>query len=285
MTRVPVVLTIAGFDPSSGAGITADLKTIAAHGMYGVACATALTVQSTQGVRSVSPVSAAVVRDSLACLADDVSFSAIKIGMLATAENVSVVADFLAAMGPARPPTVLDPVLRSSSGRELLVPEGLRLMRERLLPLVDWITPNLNELEWLLREGLLREGQQDAPKSSSRQQIPSAAARLRAAAGGRLSVVVTGGDLEPPDDYVLAADGLGEWLAGERVQTISTHGTGCAFSTALACCLAANLASASGNAPVAAVASAKLYVAGALRHAYPVGRGAGPMNHLWREVR
>ena len=279
MNRVPVVLTIAGFDPSSGAGITADLKTIAAHGMYGVACATALTVQSTQGVRSVSPVSAAVVRDSLACLADDVSFSAIKIGMLATAENVSVVADFLAAMGPARPLTVLDPVLRSSSGRELLEPEGLRLMREHLLPLVDWITPNLDELEWLLREGLLREGQPDAPKPSSRQQIPSAAARLRAAAGGRLGVVVTGGDLEPPDDYVLAADGPGEWLAGERVQTTSTHGTGCAFSTALACCLAA------GHAPVAAVASAKLYVAGALRHAYPVGRGAGPMNHLWRELR
>lgn len=274
MSRVSVVLTIAGFDPSSGAGITADLKTIAAHRMYGVSCATALTVQSTQGVRSVHPVEAALVSETLSCLAADVSFSAIKIGMLATREIVSAVADFLAAdflaaTGLSRPPTVLDPVLRSSSGRELLDADGLRLMREKLLPLVDWITPNQEELGWLL----------DRPKPSSPVQIPSSAASLRDAAGHPLSVVVTGGDMESPDDYVLPWNAPGQWLPGERIQTTSTHGTGCAFSTALACNLAA------GDPPMAAVAAAKLYVADALRHAYPVGKGAGPMNHLWRNVR
>ena len=142
------VLTIAGFDPSSGAGVTADLMVFAAHGLFGTSCITGLTVQSTVGVRSTTAVSAEVVRATLDCLASDLPPVGIKIGMLTTADNVVAVAEFLTVLrgDEDRMPVVLDPVLRSSSGRELLDAEGVAVMRESLLPLVDGVTPNLEEL-------------------------------------------------------------------------------------------------------------------------------------------
>src|SRR5438477_7191790 len=121
----PVVLSIAGFDPSSGAGVTADLKTLAAHGCYGVSCITALTVQSTRGVRRIEPVSATVVSDTLAELVRDFDLAAIRIGMLGTAPVASAVADFLAAHRNSLPPVVLDPILKSSSGADLLEKQGV----------------------------------------------------------------------------------------------------------------------------------------------------------------
>ena len=126
------VLTIAGFDPSSGAGVTADLMVFAAHGLFGTSCITGLTVQSTVGVRATTAVSAETVRATLNCLASDVPPVGIKIGMLATAEDVRAVAEFLVAFRGEedRVPVVLDPVLRSSSGRELLDAEGVTVMRE-----------------------------------------------------------------------------------------------------------------------------------------------------------
>src|SRR6202000_790802 len=142
----PVVLTIAGFDPSSGAGITADLKVFAAHNLYGMACITALTVQSTLGVRRVEPRATSTLVETLACLRDDVTFSGIKNGMLATAEIVSEVASFLRETGMDRGRVVLDPVLRSSSGKELLNAIGVDRLRSDLLLGVGWITPNLDEL-------------------------------------------------------------------------------------------------------------------------------------------
>ncbi len=269
MAEVPVVLTIAGFDPSSGAGVTADLKTIAAHGLYGMACITSLTVQSTQGVRRSEPVSHQTVTDTLDYLAEDVEFAAIKIGMLANAEIVEGVATFLFSQGAARPPVVLDPVLSSSSGRELLSPPGVEHLREVLLKTVDWVTPNLQELAGLLGESAIE-----------RCQVEEAAARLQELGAGRLNVVVTGGHLDAPDDYLLTADGQGLWLRGDWVKTSSTHGTGCAFSSALACRVAL------GDGPNAAALVAKSYVAEGLRRAYPVGgrqgtTGHGPMHHLW----
>src|SRR5580698_4566911 len=145
------VLTIAGFDPSSGAGITADLMVFAAYGLFGTSCITSLTVQSTLGVEASHPVSAETVRDTLNCLHDDLPAAGIKIGMLATAPTVMAVVDFLTRIRNLTPrvPIVLDPVLRSTSGRELLSHEGLTLLRTRLLPLIDWITPNLPELSLL----------------------------------------------------------------------------------------------------------------------------------------
>jgi len=128
----PVALTIAGFDPSSGAGVTADLKVFAAHNIYGMACITALTVQSTLGVRRVEPVAAETIRETLDCLREDVVPSGVKIGVLATAEAVSETARFLANTGIDRGRVVLDPLIRSSAGRELLRPEGVIRLRAEL---------------------------------------------------------------------------------------------------------------------------------------------------------
>jgi hydroxymethylpyrimidine/phosphomethylpyrimidine kinase len=265
----PVGLTIAGFDPGSGAGITADLKTFAAHGIYGVACISALTVQSTLGVRAVEPLSAMLVRQTLECLAEDVSVSGIKIGMLGSSAVVCEVSSFLTAQSGTIPREriVLDPVLRSTSGTALIDQDGVRVIREELLPRVGWITPNVDELAML------------AGGSPDREEVPAAAARLQAIAAqlgnDELNVVVTGGHLSRPDDFLLTASGAGNWLPGEKIITNATHGTGCAFSSALLCELI------SGRSPDEAVAAAKAYVAEALRSAYPIGKGKGPMNHLF----
>jgi hydroxymethylpyrimidine/phosphomethylpyrimidine kinase len=264
----PVALTIAGFDPGSGAGITADLKTFAAHGVYGVACISAMTVQSTQGVRSVEPLSAALVRATLDCLVEDVALSGVKIGMLGTSAVAAEVASFLRAQSSKIPREriVLDPVLRSTSGTALIDANGVRIIRDELLHCVGWITPNIHELSILIG---------DDSETLSGDQVPAAAARLQEG-NGDLNVVVTGGHLGQPDDFLLTASGEQSWLPGERVATNSTHGTGCAFSTAILCGLV------SGQNPKEAVTSAKAYVTEALRSAYPVGKGKGPMNHLFR---
>jgi hydroxymethylpyrimidine/phosphomethylpyrimidine kinase len=271
MCTRPVALTIAGFDPGSGAGVTADLKTFSAHGIYGVACISALTVQSTLGVRAVEPLSVALVRQTLECLAEDISLAGVKIGMLGSSAVAGEVASFLTAQSGnlARERIVLDPVLRSTSGTPLIDLNGIRIIREELLHRVGWITPNTHELAILLGEDLV-----------DRNQVPAAAVRLAeiAARSGNheLNVVVTGGHLDRPDDFLLTAAGDQLWVPGERIDTNSTHGTGCAFSSALLCELI------SGLGPSDSVAAAKAYVTEALRSAYPVGKGKGPMNHLFR---
>jgi hydroxymethylpyrimidine/phosphomethylpyrimidine kinase len=271
MCTRPVALSIAGFDPGSGAGITADLKTFAAHGVYGVACISALTVQSTLGVRTVEPLPANLVRQTLDCLAEDLSLSGVKIGMLGGSAVAGEVVSFLTAQSPnlARERIVLDPVLRSTSGTPLIDANGIRIIREEFLQRVGWITPNTHELAILIGED-----------SIHREQVPAAAARLRELAGRAgnhdLNVVVTGGHLDRPDDFLLTAAGEQVWLPGENVDTNSTHGTGCAFSSALLCELI------SGLGPSDSVAAAKAYVTEALRSAYPIGKGKGPMNHLFR---
>jgi hydroxymethylpyrimidine/phosphomethylpyrimidine kinase len=271
MCTKPVALTIAGFDPGSGAGITADLKTFSAHRVYGVACISALTVQSTQGVRAVEPLSGTLVRQTLDCLAEDVGLAGIKIGMLGSSGIVSEVASFLVGQSgkPARNRIVLDPVLRSTSGTPLLDTNGIQVMRDQLLNRIGWITPNIQELAILIGED-----------PGGRDQVPAQAAQLKDIArrlgNNELNVVVTGGDLSRPDDFLLTASGEQYWFSGERIATNSTHGTGCAFSSALLCELI------SGSGAKEAVAAAKAYVTEGLRSAYPVGKGKGPMNHLYR---
>lgn len=258
-----IALTIAGFDPSSGAGITADLKVFAAHGLYGVAAVTALTVQSTQGVRRVEPVSAEVLLETLDCLAGDLAISGIKIGMLATGPTVEAVSDFVTRCGVPAGLIVLDPVLRSSSGRELLSAEGLTLLKDRLLPLVGWVTPNTGELAALTGIPV-----------TTRDVVPDAAARLAEVYPG-LNIVVTGGHLEPPDDFLRIAGEDTEWFPGARIETRTTHGTGCAFSSALLARLIAE------DPPACAVSAAKTYVRSAMEAAEPIGKGHGPLNHLF----
>lgn len=262
------VLTIAGFDPSSGAGVTADLMVFAAHGLFGTSTITSLTVQSTLGVVSSHPVDAVVLADTLRCLDEDLPPAGIKLGMLATAEIVRAVADYLVVLRARESHVivVLDPVLRSSSGRDLLDVEGTTLVRERLLPLVDWVTPNLDELALLSGEAV-----------RGRDEMVSAAGVLQGRIGGRVHILAKGGHLDgaASPDLLLTPDGEASWLEGERIQTRATHGTGCALSSALLSRLVL------GDAPLVAARGAKEYVAEAMRRAEAIGHGRGPMNHLW----
>jgi hydroxymethylpyrimidine/phosphomethylpyrimidine kinase len=265
MQRLPgkkVALTIAGFDPSSGAGVTADLKVFEKHGIYGIAAITALTVQSTQGVEAVEPVSGRLLRASLECLAEDLAICGVKIGMLGSAEAVREVAGFITQAGIPRERVVLDPVLVSSSGAALLEPDGFQIVKKTLLPMVGWVTPNLEELGALLGE---------SGEFISREHVPELAERLAAEGGAGLHVVVTGGHLYPPDDFLRTAAGEEVWFSGERVETTSTHGTGCAFSSALLCRVLA------GDGPMEAAGGAKAWVRQALETAVPLGQGRGPV--------
>jgi len=261
----PVVLSIAGFDPSAGAGITADIKTIAAHGCYGVSCITALTVQSTAGVRRVETLPAGLVTSTLNELAADFEIAAVKIGMLGSAEVVVAVAEFLEKHRP--PHVVLDPILKSSSGAQLLDNVGAKLMSQRLLPLATVITPNLDEAAVLAEMPV-----------TDLEQMKAAAERLHEL--GAANVVVTGGHLEKPIDLLSYATPDGDFqqqtFKGERQRSNSTHGTGCAFASALACHLAL------GRTIPEAVLLAKAYVAAAIAHASGLGRGVGPVDHLYR---
>jgi hydroxymethylpyrimidine/phosphomethylpyrimidine kinase len=260
----PVVLTIAGFDPSSGAGVTADIKTIAAHECYGVSCITALTVQSTQGVRRVEVVDAKIVADSLRWLVSDLVVEAVHIGMLGNDPVVRAVADFLAET--RLPHVVLDPISKSSSGADLLDAAGTRRLIERLLPLAELVTPNLDEAGALTGMAV-----------TNLEEMRTAAARLHSL--GAANVVVTGGHLEKAIDLLSFTTAHGvetETFKAERLRSSSTHGTGCAFASALACHLA------HGRGLPEAVLLAKVYVSAAIANAYPLGKGAGPLHHLYR---
>lgn len=253
-----MILSIAGFDPSSGAGVTADIKAAAAHGCYAVSCITALTVQSTQGVSRVEPVSGRTIADVLRELAADTPFWAVRVGMLASAEAAAAVAEFLEA-NPL-PNIVLDPIIRSSSGAALIDPEGLEILKTRLLPLADVVTPNVEEAAALT--GIACRDLDDM------REVADALSRTGAGA-----VVVTGGHLESPVD-LLWYGGLEREYPGVKIASRSTHGTGCAFATALACRMAL------GSTLTEAVGLAKEYVANAIRSAPAIGRGAGPLNHF-----
>ena len=282
----PVVLTIAGFDPSSGAGITADIKTIAAHECYGIACITALTVQSTQGVRRVEGVDPKLIAETLQELASDLAIEAVHIGMLGNAQVVEVVADFLDRAH--LPHVVLDPILRSTSGAELLDAAGtrlgLQLMIERLLPLAELVTPNLDEARALTGMAV-----------TNLDQMLAAAARLHSL--GAANVVVTGGHLDRGEkdrgeldrgekgksekaidllSFTTAQGTQQEVFKADRQRSNSTHGTGCAFATALACHLA------NGRGLPEAVLLSKAYVSAAIANAHPLGHGVGPVHHLYR---
>jgi hydroxymethylpyrimidine/phosphomethylpyrimidine kinase len=260
----PVVLTIAGFDPSSGAGITADIKTIAAHECFGIACITALTVQSTQGVWRVEGVDAGIVAETLRVLVSDIDVGAVHIGMLGNKHVVAAVADFLEEA--QLPHIVLDPILKSSSGADLLDREGTELLIERLVRLAEVITPNLDEASAMT-----------GVKVTNLDQMREAAVRLHSR--GAANVVVTGGHLEKAIDLLSFTTARGieqEVFKAERLHSNSTHGTGCAFSTAMACHLAL------GRGLPEAVLLSKVYVSAAIGNAYAVGRGTGPLHHLYR---
>lgn len=266
--KPPIILTIAGFDPSSGAGVTADIKTIAAHGCYGVACITALTVQSTAGVRRVEPLDPALVTETLEELAADIPIAAVHIGMLGAGRVVKAMVEFLGRRsGKAKlPNVVLDPILKSSSGADLLDSAGTRLLIEKLIPLADVITPNVEEAAVLT--GL---------KVTDLDEMRAAAAKLHQM--GSAAVVITGGHLEKATDLLSFTTRRGveeEVFKAERQRSNSTHGTGCAFATAMSCHLALDR----GLAEAALLA--KTFVTAAIAAGHPLGRGTGPVHHLYR---
>ncbi|MHB8734813.1 MAG: bifunctional hydroxymethylpyrimidine kinase/phosphomethylpyrimidine kinase [Terriglobales bacterium] len=257
---IPVVLTIAGFDPTSGAGLSADLKSLAANNCYGVACISAITVQSTTATRRYQAVAADLLEEQLECLLSDIAPRAVKIGMLGSAANIEVVARSIEKFSLKS--VVLDPVLQSTSGLPLLDAKGIKALQQRLCPLVTVITPNLAEAESLT--GI---------EVSTLAQMQAAADALRGF--GTPNVVVTGGHLDKPIDVYF--DGVTTLnYSGDRIRTPHDHGTGCSFSSALA----ANLAH--GRKMSDAIVQAKAYVTAALRQAYPIGKGRGPLNHLFR---
>ena len=273
MANPPVVLSIAGYDPSSGAGVTADIKTAAAFGCYAVTCITALTVQSTQGVFGVEPVAAAIVRNTLLRLRQDFAIAAVRIGMLGSGAVAEEVARFLEVQRP--PNVVLDPVIRSSSGAALIEDSGLEVLRQRLLPLADLITPNVEEAAVLAGTESLPAGSR---WEAAEPGIRDIAARLHGL--GAKAVLITGGHLAQPTDFLSLTSGSGDLTTqafqGERIESKSTHGTGCALATALACLLA------QGADVADAVTQAKDYVRQAIQHGGSIGKGVGPVNHLFR---
>jgi hydroxymethylpyrimidine/phosphomethylpyrimidine kinase len=257
----PILLTIAGFDPSCGAGVAADLKTFVAHNCYGVAAVTALTVQSTQGVFSVHATPSATLRAQLDALADDVEIAGVKIGMLANRANATVVYEFLDKHKFKH--VVLDPVFRPTAGNaELLDTSGLKFVRDEMLKRVSLITPNIPEAEFLTGMEV-----KDVPTMKG--------AGLKLIEMGARAVVVTGGHLEKPID-VFCVGAEVETFGGEHVKSPNTHGSGCTLSSAILAQLGSGL-------PLRdAVILSKAYVTKAIEKAYSIGKGAGPLNQLYR---
>ena len=257
------VVTIAGTDPSGGAGIQADLKAFSANGAYGMSVITALVAQTTTGVSEVREVPPEFVTAQLTTLLDDVRVDAVKIGMLA---NAGVIRAVVAALDRYAPPhVVLDPVMVAKSGDRLLEPEAVAVLRDELLPRVDLITPNLPEAADLLGEAEI----------SSADDMPGQAARL--AELGAKQVLLKGGHLRGESSVdLLRADGTAEFLDSERVVTTNDHGTGCTLSAAIAA-----LRPQRPDWP-SAVREAKQYLTAALResHRLDVGHGHGPVHHF-----
>ncbi|MFO7855338.1 MAG: bifunctional hydroxymethylpyrimidine kinase/phosphomethylpyrimidine kinase [Paracoccaceae bacterium] len=264
---IPTVLSVAGSDPSGGAGIQADLKTFAALGVYGMAALTALTAQNTRGVRGVETVRPGFVADQIRAVREDVRVDAVKLGMMATAEIAEAVAGALEGIAA---PVVLDPVMVAKGGAPLLADAAVAAVRARLLPRAAVVTPNLPEAARLL---------ETAPAATRAGMAAQARGLL---ALGPRAVLLKGGHLEGAEspDLLLSVEGE-VWLEGPRVPTGNTHGTGCTLSSALAAHLALGLG------PEAAARASKRWLMGALRgaDALGVGGGAGPVDHLWERRR
>lgn len=278
MTRQPVMLSVAGSDPSGGAGVQADLKTATALGVYGAAAITALTAQNTTGVSAIFGVPGEFVARQYESVVTDLDVQALKIGMLGTVEVVVALAEAI-RRHPVRH-VVLDPVMVATSGDRLVAEETVDAVREQLLPLATLLTPNVPEAATLLGK----------PEPEDTDQMVAAAGDLRHLGAG--AVLVKGGHLSgaTSDDVLADADGSAQFTSS-RVATPNTHGTGCTLSSAIACLLLRSLPQGSMTLPQGsmtlrqAVQEAKTYLTGALRGGADLhlGAGSGPVDHLWEE--
>lgn len=257
----PRILTIAGSDSSGGAGIEADLKTFAALDCYGMAAITAVTAQNTIAVTDICDLPPENVARQIDAVAEDIGVDAAKTGMLSDPEIIGAVARATARWGIEK--LVVDPVMVAKSGAALLREEARDALVRELLPLAWIVTPNVPEAEVL--SGLpIRE----------EKELRSAAERIFA--HGPRYVLMKGGHLPGPEAVDFLYDGVcWERFAAPRIETRNTHGTGCTFSAAIAACLGRGCETAE------AVAKAKEYLTGAIRHALPLGKGHGPLDHAW----
>jgi hydroxymethylpyrimidine/phosphomethylpyrimidine kinase len=258
-------LTIAGSDSGGGAGIQADLKTFAAHGVYGTSAITALTAQNTVGVNAVRVAPAEMVVAQIDAVVSDLGCDAVKTGMLAAVAVVEAVAAAVARL--RLPHLVVDPVMVSKSGDHLLAEDAVEALRRRLLPLARVVTPNIPEAQVLT--------------GTTVRTLDEAIRAARAIhAMGAAAVVVKGGHLDLPDIVDVLFDGnrVVE-VAGPRVPGVHTHGTGCTFAAAIAARLAL------GDDLETSVRGAQAFVAGAMRAGIPLGEGNRPLDHFWATTR
>lgn len=257
------VLSIAGSDSSGGAGIQADIKTIAAHHLFAETAITALTAQNTLGVTGVLDIEPAFVAAQIDAVFEDIRPAAVKIGMVSSAVIIATIAERLRAHGARN--VVVDPVMVATSGARLIDEDAVRALVDELLPLADVVTPNMPEAIVLCGFDVVDE-----------ETMERAARQL--AGAGKGAVLVKGGHRTDRADDVLVTSSAAPavWLRAPRIDTANTHGTGCTLSSAIACGLA------QGRDVEQAVRAAKDYVSGALAAGLDLGKGSGPLDHQWR---
>ena len=252
------VLSIAGTDPSGGAGAAADCKTFCAHGCFALNVITAVVSQNTQGVRGYMDITPDLIASQIDAVFEDIDVDAVKIGMVSVPETIRVIADKLKQYQP--PYIVIDPVMVATSGHRLLVPEAEQTLKEVLLPMADLLTPNLPEAEVLTGKSI-----------ESLHDMEEAAKAI--AAMGAKAVLVKGGHRIADVTDILFDGHDFHYYKGKRLESTSTHGTGCSLSSAIA----SNLAK--GYDLDTAVERAKAYISGALAAMLDLGHGSGPMDH------
>jgi hydroxymethylpyrimidine/phosphomethylpyrimidine kinase len=263
--QLPAALTIAGSDSSGGAGIQADLKTFAALGVYGTCAITAVTAQNTTGVTGVMPIPTDMIIAQIEAVVSDIPIRATKTGMLFSAAIVEAVAASVAALD--LPLLVVDPVMLATSGDRLLDDDGVRALCAELLPQALVVTPNIPEAEVLAGRSI-----------ETLEEVRAAAQEIHQRSGA--AIVIKGGHASESADGLLVdllfdGERFTEYQTS-RIQTRHTHGTGCSFAAALAAGLAR------GDSLLEAVAGAQAFVAGAIAHALPLGKGHEPLDHFWK---
>lgn len=254
------VLSIAGTDPSGGAGAAADCKTFCAHGCFALNVITAVVSQNTQGVRGYMDVTTDLIASQIDAVFEDITVDAVKIGMVSNPETICIIAKKIKQYRPSI--VVIDPVMVATSGHRLLLPEAEQTLKDELLPLADVLTPNIPEAEVLTGKTI-----------QTCQDMEQAAKEI--AAMGPHAVLVKGGHRVSDATDVLYDGQHFQHFSGKRVQSTSTHGTGCTLSSAIA----SNLAN--GKSLAKAVKDAKEYVFQGICHAEPIGKGHGPLNHFY----
>ncbi|WP_027396634.1 bifunctional hydroxymethylpyrimidine kinase/phosphomethylpyrimidine kinase [Anaerovibrio lipolyticus] len=254
------VLTIAGSDSSGGAGIQADIKTITAHKLYATSAITALTAQNTTGVRAIHNAPAEFVGQQLDAIFEDISPDAVKIGMVSSPDIIQIISEKLRNYGAMN--IVVDPVMVSTSGSKLLEDEAQDNLCRLLLPIASVITPNIPEAQVL-----------SGMEINSLEDMEEAAKIIGSKIYG--GVLIKGGHLSSTATDLLYYDGEFNWYRQEHIDNPNTHGTGCTLSSAIACNLAM------GYDLPEAIANAKKYITGALKDGLNLGKGSGPLNHMY----